>query len=83
MTIAYDNANRRTSLTLPNGIVTEYAYDAASRLTGLTYKLSGTPIGTLTYTYDAAGNASGGPWARSQALPARCRTNPLVCFPLR
>jgi len=25
----YDNANRRTSLTLPNGVSTEYAYDAA------------------------------------------------------
>jgi RHS repeat-associated protein len=70
VTIAYDNANRRTSLTLPNGVVTEYAYDAASRLTGLTYKLSGTPIGTLTYAYDAAGNRTevGGTWART-ALP--------------
>ena len=70
-TIAYDNANRRTNLTLPNGVVTEYAYDAASRLTGLTYKLSGTPIGTLTYTYDAAGNRTvvGGTWART-GLPA-------------
>jgi YD repeat-containing protein len=61
VTIAYDSANRRTSLTLPNGVVTEYAYDAACRLTGLAYKLSGTPIGTLTYTY--AG--------RHQAIPDR------------
>jgi RHS repeat-associated protein len=71
VTLAYDNANRRTSLTLPNGVVTEYTYDAASRLTGLTYKLSGTPIGTLTYSYDAAGNRTivGGTWART-GLPA-------------
>jgi RHS repeat-associated protein len=71
VTIAYDNANRRTSLTLPNGVVTEYAYDAVSRQTGLTYKLSGTPIGTLTYTYDAAGDRTvvGGTWART-GLPA-------------
>ena len=71
VTLAYDNANRRTSLTLPNGVVTEYAYDAASRLTGLTYKLSGTPIGTLTYAYDAAGNRTAveGTWART-GLPA-------------
>ncbi len=70
-TIAYDNANRRTSLTLPNGVVTEYAYDAAPRLTALTYKLGGTPIGTLTYSYDAAGNRTivGGTWART-GLPA-------------
>jgi len=69
--MAYDNANRRTSLTLPNGVITEYAYDAASRLTGLTYKLGTTPLGTLTYTYDANGNRTvlGGTWART-GLPA-------------
>jgi YD repeat-containing protein len=42
---AYDNANRRSTLTLPNGVVTEYGYDAASQLTGLTYKLGGTTLG--------------------------------------
>ncbi len=69
--MTYDNANRRTSLTLPNGVVTEYAYDTASRLAGLTYKLGGTPLGALTYTYDAAGNRTvvGGTWART-GLPA-------------
>ena len=67
----YDNANRRTSLTLPNGVSTEYAYDAASRLTGLTYQLGPTPLGTLTYAYDANGNRTvlGGSWART-GLPA-------------
>jgi RHS repeat-associated protein len=67
VSMAYDNANRRTSLTLPNGVVTEYAYDAASRLTGLTYKLGSTPLGTLTYSYDANGNRTvlGGTWART------------------
>jgi RHS repeat-associated protein len=73
--IGYDTADRRTSLTLPNGIVVEYGYDAASQLTGLTYKLSGTPIGSLTYAYDASGQRTelGGTWARSnlpQALNA-------------
>ena len=38
VTIAYDHADRRTSHTLPNGIVVEYAYDDDSRLTGLTHK---------------------------------------------
>jgi RHS repeat-associated protein len=68
---AYDNANRRTSLSLPNGVVTEYAYDAASRLTGLTYQRGPTPLGTLTYAYDANGNRTvlGGSWART-SLPA-------------
>jgi YD repeat-containing protein len=54
-----DDANRRTSLTLPNGLVTEYSYDAASRLTGLTYKNGSTVLGTLTYSYDAAGLTRG------------------------
>jgi RHS repeat-associated protein len=71
VSFAYDNANRRTSLTLPNGVVTEYTYDAASRLTGLTYKLGSTPLGTLTYAYDANGNRTvlEGTWART-SLPA-------------
>jgi YD repeat-containing protein len=56
VSFTYDDATRRTSLTLPNGVITEYAYDAASRLTGLTYKLGSTPLGTLTYVYDANGN---------------------------
>jgi YD repeat-containing protein len=57
---------RQTTLTLPNGIVTESTYDPASRLIGLTYKLGGTTLGTLTYTCDAAGDQTlvGGTWAR-------------------
>jgi RHS repeat-associated protein len=54
--LAYDNANRRSSLTLPNGVVTTYAYDSANELTGLTYKnSSGTTLASTSYTYDAAG----------------------------
>jgi RHS repeat-associated protein len=71
VSLAYDNADRRTSLTLPNGIVVEYGYDNASQLTGLTYKLGGTTLGTLAYTYDANGQRSvvSGSYARSN-LPA-------------
>jgi RHS repeat-associated protein len=71
VTIAYDVADRRTSLTLPNGIVVEYEYDAASQLAGLTYKLGGSTLGTLAYTYDANGQrtAIGGTYART-SLPA-------------
>jgi RHS repeat-associated protein len=67
VSFTYDAANRRTSLTLPNGILTEYEYDAASHVTGLTYKLSGSLIGSLTYDYDLAGQRSGigGIWART------------------
>jgi YD repeat-containing protein len=34
---AYDAANRRTSLTLPNGVIMGYSYDSASELTGIDY----------------------------------------------
>jgi RHS repeat-associated protein len=67
----YDNADRRTVLTLPNGVTVESAYDAASQLTGLTYKLGSNTLGDLTYTHDVAGNrlTTGGGWART-GLPA-------------
>lgn len=56
--IGYDADGRRTSLTLPNGIVANYAYDAASQLTGITYTQSGAPIGDLEYTYDSGGRVA-------------------------
>jgi RHS repeat-associated protein len=46
--ITYDYLGRRVSLTLPNGTVATYSYDADSELLGITY----TPGGTLTYGYD-------------------------------
>ena len=72
VTLAYDEADRRTSVTLPNGIQISYAYDDASQLTGITYRKSdGTPIGDLTYQYDTAGRRirMGGSLART-TLPA-------------
>src|SRR5207247_10663290 len=67
VTFAYDDAGRRTSHTLPNGIVTEYTYDPASRLTALTYKLGGNTLGTLSYGYNDAGEriAVDGKWPRT------------------
>jgi len=72
VTLAYDNADRRTSLTLPNTNSITYAYNAASELTSLTYKKGATTLGTLLYTYDAAGNRikTGGTFARSNLPPA-------------
>jgi RHS repeat-associated protein len=71
VSMVYDNTNRRTSLTLPNGVVVEYAYDGASQLAGLTYKLGGTTLGTLVYTYDPHGERTsvGGTYSRV-GLPA-------------
>jgi RHS repeat-associated protein len=53
--LAYDAANRKSSVTLPNGIVATPSFDAANQLLALSYNLSGTHIGDLAYTYDAAG----------------------------
>jgi len=39
------------------GVLVEYVYDAASRLTSITYKQNGiTVLGDLTYEYDKNGN---------------------------
>jgi YD repeat-containing protein len=67
VTLAYDDADRRTSVTYPNGNGLTYTYDAASQLTAITYKQGVTTIGDLSYTYDAAGNRikQGGAFARS------------------
>jgi RHS repeat-associated protein len=69
--VAYDGAGRRQSMTFPNGIVAGYTYDAADRVTALAYSLGNTPIGHLTYEYDAAGNrtATDGTLSRT-GLPA-------------
>ena len=67
MDIQYDAANRRTLLTLPNAVSTEYQYDLASRLTALIYRNALGPVGDLTSEYDAAGHriATGGSFART------------------
>jgi len=69
--IAYDDANRRTSVTLPDSIAEQYAYDTADRLTGITYKLGASTLGDLNYSYDVAGQRNGawGTYART-GLPA-------------
>ena len=61
MELNYDTANRRTCLTLPNGVVASYVYDNDSRVTSITYGTGGScasppsNLGNLTYTYDADG----------------------------
>jgi RHS repeat-associated protein len=51
----YDNASRRTTLTLPNGVTVAYTYDNESRVSGITYTAGSTQLGNLTYSYDADG----------------------------
>jgi YD repeat-containing protein len=76
VSFAYDAAGRRTSLTLPNGVLVEYAYDAASRLTSIVYKQNGTVVlGDLRYEYDQNGNRTkiGGSFARTGVPQAVAR----------
>jgi len=77
VTIGYDDADRRTSVTYPNTNSITYGYNVASELTSLTYKQGTTTLGDLTYTYDAAGNRikTGGTFARSNLPPALTTTN--------
>jgi RHS repeat-associated protein len=75
--IGYDNANQRSTLTLPNGIVLTYGYDNDSRINSMSYQVGTTSVGNLTYQYDAAGRrtqlggslaATGFPQAISSAV---------------
>jgi YD repeat-containing protein len=65
VSFVYDTANRRTSLTLPNGVVMSYSYDKASQLSAINYQLGTNTLGNLTYTYDLAGRRTsmGGSYA--------------------
>lgn len=73
--LGYDDAGRRTTLSLPNGVSASYTYDGASQLTGIAYAKAASPIGDLTYTYDANGRRieSGGSFTRT-GLPAAVGT---------
>jgi YD repeat-containing protein len=63
--IDYDNANRRSCLTLPNGVNVTYGYDSDSHVTAINYGTGGTctsptnNLGTLSYFYDADGRRTG------------------------
>jgi len=56
VTLAYDDAGRRASLTYPNGVITSYGYDNANRLLTINHAKTATTIEALTYTYDTGGN---------------------------
>jgi RHS repeat-associated protein len=64
-------------VTYPNTNKVEYLYNVASELTTVPYKKGATTLGTLTYTYDAAGNRikTGGTFARSNIPPALATTS--------
>src|SRR5262249_3134511 len=74
-TLTYDDDGRRASLAITSGannVTTGYDnYDAASRLTDVSYKYSSTTLGNLHYTYDNDDRiiGVGGTYARTN-LPA-------------
>ncbi|MEU8261967.1 pre-peptidase C-terminal domain-containing protein [Micromonospora sp. NPDC048999] len=54
------DAAGRTDRVEQAGVVTRYAYDVASQLTGMSYESTGgVPIGNLAYSYDGAGRVLG------------------------
>ncbi|MFM0734149.1 DUF6531 domain-containing protein [Paraburkholderia sediminicola] len=54
---SYDALGRLSEATLANGITADYVWDAASQLTGITYKRAdGSVLGDLTYGYDLGGH---------------------------
>lgn len=55
VSIDHDQAGRRSSVTLPNGVQQSYDYDSASRLTGIDYTRGSSTLADLRYLYDAAG----------------------------
>lgn len=57
--LQYDSANRLQTLTLPNGIVQTYGFDAANELSSISYDRGATHVGDLAYTYDGAGRRNG------------------------
>jgi RHS repeat-associated protein len=77
VTLGYDAAGRRISLTLPNGILVQYVYDALSRVIAIWYSHGTTVLGNLVYEYDQTGNRTkvGGSWGRTGIPLAVTTTN--------
>ena len=55
MALNYDAANRRTSLTLPNGVAVAYTYDSDTRVTGITDSMAAMQLGGPVDRYDVNG----------------------------
>jgi hypothetical protein len=53
---SYDALSRRTQMTRPNSLTSNYTYDNQSRLLSLLHQLSGSTIDGASYTVDNAGN---------------------------
>ena len=56
ITYTYRKDSQLQKVTYPNGMTTEYGYDAVGRLTSKTTKLNGTVVAGYSYTLDKVGN---------------------------
>jgi RHS repeat-associated protein len=65
-TFTYDALSRRTQVARPNGVNTDYTYNALSRLLTVLHKLAGNTIDGATYTVDNVGNRT----AKTNHLPS-------------
>jgi RHS repeat-associated protein len=52
----YDAASRRTRITRPNGILTDYVYDSRGRVTDIAEGTAGETLARLTYVRDPVGD---------------------------
>ena len=53
---SYDALSRRTQMTRPNNVTTNYSYDSLSRLLSVLHQAGGSTIDGAVYTLDPAGN---------------------------
>jgi hypothetical protein len=53
---SYDALSRRTQLTRPNSITTNYAYDSVAHLPSVLHQVGLNTLDGASYTYDPAGN---------------------------
>jgi len=73
VSFTYDDAGRRQSVRLPNGISASYSYDEVDELKGISYVDGSTNlVGDLTYAYDASGRriGQGGSFVSNKLTPA-------------
>ena len=52
----YDDASRLDTVTRPGSLLSTYTYDAADRVTGIAHTRQGSPVLSLGFGYDDAGN---------------------------
>jgi RHS repeat-associated protein len=79
VTFSYDDARRRQTMTLPNGVVSTYAYNDAGQVTGISYaSAGGSAIGDISYAYDLAGRRT----SESGSLASQKKSQPTTATSL-